>query len=103
MKKHLDNRSDETEQTAEPDAVERGAGQKVKLTRDLLRRIRKSKRNRKTAERSETGERITKRKRTGKRQPTEQVFHATPSVRAFAREQQVDLAKVTGTGPNGAF
>ncbi|NOR23390.1 MAG: biotin/lipoyl-binding protein [Desulforhopalus sp.] len=30
-----------------------------------------------------------------------QVFHATPSVRVFAREQQVDLSKVTGTGPNG--
>jgi pyruvate dehydrogenase E2 component (dihydrolipoamide acetyltransferase) len=29
------------------------------------------------------------------------IFHATPSVRAFAREKQVDLAKVTGTGPNG--
>lgn len=29
------------------------------------------------------------------------VFHATPSVRVFAREQQVDLSKVTGTGPNG--
>lgn len=30
-----------------------------------------------------------------------QVYHATPSVRAFAREQQVDLSSVTGTGPNG--
>jgi pyruvate dehydrogenase E2 component (dihydrolipoamide acetyltransferase) len=29
------------------------------------------------------------------------VSHATPSVRAFAREQQVDLLKVTGTGPKG--
>ncbi len=28
-------------------------------------------------------------------------YHATPSVRAFARERQVDLAMVTGTGPNG--
>jgi len=28
-------------------------------------------------------------------------YHATPSVRAFAREKQVDLAKVAGTGPNG--
>ncbi|EKD37797.1 MAG: hypothetical protein ACD_75C00991G0002 [uncultured bacterium] len=28
-------------------------------------------------------------------------FHATPSVRAFAREQQVDLDRVTGTGPHG--
>lgn len=28
-------------------------------------------------------------------------FHATPSVRAFAREQQVDLGRVTGTGPHG--
>jgi pyruvate dehydrogenase E2 component (dihydrolipoamide acetyltransferase) len=34
-----------------------------------------------------------------KDRPTEQILHATPSVRAFAREQQVDLAKVTGTGP----
>lgn len=32
--------------------------------------------------------------------PVEQVFHATPSVRAFARAQQVDLATVVGTGPN---
>jgi len=32
---------------------------------------------------------------------TEKVFHATPSVRAFAREKQVDLAGVTGTGPSG--
>ena len=32
---------------------------------------------------------------------SEQVSHATPSVRAFAREQQVDLVKVAGTGPNG--
>lgn len=31
----------------------------------------------------------------------EQTFHATPSVRAFAREQGVDLARVTGTGPHG--
>jgi pyruvate dehydrogenase E2 component (dihydrolipoamide acetyltransferase) len=30
-----------------------------------------------------------------------QTFHATPSVRAFAREQQVDLDRVTGTGPHG--
>lgn len=30
----------------------------------------------------------------------EQVFHATPSVRAFARAQQVDLATVVGSGPN---
>jgi pyruvate dehydrogenase E2 component (dihydrolipoamide acetyltransferase) len=34
-----------------------------------------------------------------KDQPAEQILHATPSVRAFAREQQVDLANVTGTGP----
>jgi pyruvate dehydrogenase E2 component (dihydrolipoamide acetyltransferase) len=34
-----------------------------------------------------------------KDRPAEQILHATPSVRAFAREQQVDLAKVTGTGP----
>ncbi len=27
--------------------------------------------------------------------------HATPSVRAFAREQQVDLAGIIGTGPGG--
>jgi len=27
--------------------------------------------------------------------------HATPSVRAFAREQQVDLAAISGTGPGG--
>ena len=33
------------------------------------------------------------------RQP-EQVFHATPSVRALAREKQIDLATLTGTGPN---
>lgn len=30
-----------------------------------------------------------------------QVYHATPSVRAFSREQQVDLSSVTGTGPSG--
>lgn len=30
-----------------------------------------------------------------------QSSHATPSVRAFAREQGVDLSKVRGTGPNG--
>jgi pyruvate dehydrogenase E2 component (dihydrolipoamide acetyltransferase) len=36
-----------------------------------------------------------------KEQAVQQVFHATPSVRAFARQQQVDLAKVTGTGPKG--
>ncbi len=36
-----------------------------------------------------------------KEQAVERVFHATPSVRAFARQQQVDLAKVTGTGPKG--
>jgi pyruvate dehydrogenase E2 component (dihydrolipoamide acetyltransferase) len=29
------------------------------------------------------------------------VSHATPSARLFAREQQVDLAEVSGTGPNG--
>lgn len=34
-------------------------------------------------------------------QTSDQVFHATPSVRLFARERQVDLAKVAGTGPNG--
>lgn len=34
-------------------------------------------------------------------QESGQVYHATPSVRAFAREQQVDLSTVTGTGPNG--
>lgn len=33
--------------------------------------------------------------------PAEQVAHATPSVRAFARQQQVELTKVTGTGPKG--
>ncbi len=35
------------------------------------------------------------------KQTVGQVSHATPSVRALAREQQVDLLKVTGTGPNG--
>ncbi|MFW2366511.1 MAG: 2-oxo acid dehydrogenase subunit E2, partial [Desulforhopalus sp.] len=30
-----------------------------------------------------------------------QVYHATPSVRGFAREQQVDLASVAGSGPKG--
>jgi pyruvate dehydrogenase E2 component (dihydrolipoamide acetyltransferase) len=30
-----------------------------------------------------------------------QVYHATPSLRAFAREQQVELSAVSGTGPNG--
>lgn len=34
-------------------------------------------------------------------QADEPVYHATPSVRAFAREKQVDLAAVTGTGPKG--
>lgn len=29
------------------------------------------------------------------------VSHATPSVRIYAREQGVDLATITGTGPNG--
>lgn len=29
------------------------------------------------------------------------VYHATPSVRIYAREQGVDLAQVVGTGPNG--
>lgn len=33
--------------------------------------------------------------------PAEQVSHATPSVRALAREQQVDLTRVDGTGPGG--
>jgi pyruvate dehydrogenase E2 component (dihydrolipoamide acetyltransferase) len=36
----------------------------------------------------------------GKKQPTGQVPHATPSVRAFAREQLVDLNELSGTGPN---
>jgi pyruvate dehydrogenase E2 component (dihydrolipoamide acetyltransferase) len=34
-----------------------------------------------------------------KKQPSGQVPHATPSVRAFAREQQVDLNELSGTGP----
>lgn len=34
-------------------------------------------------------------------QPLARVGHATPSVRAFAREQQVELSTVTGTGPHG--
>ena len=34
-------------------------------------------------------------------QASGQVYHATPSVRAFAREQGVDLSEVNGTGPNG--
>ena len=34
-------------------------------------------------------------------QPLEKTFHATPSVRAFAREHGVDLGRVTGTGPRG--
>ncbi|MGB3211330.1 MAG: 2-oxo acid dehydrogenase subunit E2 [Desulforhopalus sp.] len=38
---------------------------------------------------------------SAEQQPSGQLSHATPSVRAFAREQQVDLATVTGTGPNG--
>lgn len=36
-----------------------------------------------------------------KDQPAEQVSHATPSVRALAREQQIDLTRVAGTGPGG--
>jgi len=38
---------------------------------------------------------------TADEQTSDQVFHATPSVRAFAREKQVDLTKVSGTGPHG--
>ncbi len=34
-------------------------------------------------------------------QPPGRAFHASPSVRALAREQQVDLAGITGTGPGG--
>ncbi len=34
-------------------------------------------------------------------QPPDRAFHASPSVRALAREQQVDLAGITGTGPGG--
>lgn len=33
--------------------------------------------------------------------PAKTLSHATPSVRAFAREQQVDLAGISGTGPGG--
>ena len=33
--------------------------------------------------------------------PAKILSHATPSVRAFAREQQVDLAAISGTGPSG--
>jgi pyruvate dehydrogenase E2 component (dihydrolipoamide acetyltransferase) len=36
-----------------------------------------------------------------KKQPSGQVPHATPSVRAFAREQQVDINELSGTGPKG--
>jgi len=46
------------------------------------------------AERTEPAESKAE-KETGK------TFHATPSVRAFAREHQVDLDRVTGTGPHG--
>lgn len=38
---------------------------------------------------------------TARDQPAKQVSHATPSVRALAREQQVDLNRVAGTGPEG--
>ena len=38
---------------------------------------------------------------TSKPTSPKQTFHATPSVRAFAREKQVDLANVSGTGPHG--
>jgi pyruvate dehydrogenase E2 component (dihydrolipoamide acetyltransferase) len=33
--------------------------------------------------------------------PAKILSHATPSVRAYAREQQVDLANISGTGPGG--
>jgi pyruvate dehydrogenase E2 component (dihydrolipoamide acetyltransferase) len=35
------------------------------------------------------------------RQKSGAVFHATPSVRAFARELGIDLANIPGTGPKG--
>lgn len=35
------------------------------------------------------------------KQPLGEVYHATPSVRAYARELEVDLALVTATGPKG--
>ncbi len=31
----------------------------------------------------------------------QRTYHATPSVRAYARELEIDLAQVTGTGPKG--
>ncbi|RLW68747.1 MAG: hypothetical protein B6D68_03035 [spirochete symbiont of Stewartia floridana] len=34
-------------------------------------------------------------------QPTGSKYHATPSVRGFARELGVDLSRVTGSGPKG--
>lgn len=51
---------------------------------------------------AEEGEQTTQKsgppkKQTNQRQ--EQVFHATPSVRALAREKQIDLATIAGTGP----
>lgn len=37
----------------------------------------------------------------GRQEPTPGSFHATPSVRGYAREVGVDLAGVTGSGPKG--
>ncbi len=40
--------------------------------------------------------------RTGEEEPTEpEAAHATPSVRAYARELDVDLSQVSGSGPKG--
>jgi pyruvate dehydrogenase E2 component (dihydrolipoamide acetyltransferase) len=101
-----DNRSDAPEQAAEPDAVAKeasateGEADKRSFETDKKEEKKEEKKEKNSEKDHKQEKESLKESEPENEQPTEQVFHATPSVRALAREQQVDLATVTGTGPN---
>lgn len=121
-----DKPDDEAEET-KPDAEPTEADEKEEPVKEKAEKAEKDKKTEKVSEKSaaepaeaeeqeaeqpkkekqpevKSEEQPEKEKRTAdepaQKQSSDQVPHATPSVRAFAREQQVDLNELSGTGPN---
>lgn len=87
------------------EAQQSGAGGESPLEDDASAEVEEKekaeKKEQKTVETDGAEDQEPEEKDTSAEPETPRVSHATPSIRAFARERGVDLALIKGSGPNG--